>query len=663
MITKLLIANRGEIAVRIAATARRLGIATVAVFSEADRNAAHAAAADEAVAIGAAPAALSYLRAEALLEAARTTGADAVHPGYGFLSENPEFAEAVAAAGLAWVGPPASAIRAMGLKDAAKALMEEAGVPVVPGYHGAEQDAGFLADEAARIGYPVLIKARAGGGGKGMRLVETSDAFAEALARAQSEAAAAFGDGRVLVERFIANPRHIEVQVFGDAEGRVLHLYERDCSAQRRHQKVIEEAPAPGMTAPLRSAMTNAAVRAAEAVGYRGAGTVEFIVDGAAMAAGAADCFFFMEMNTRLQVEHPVTEAVTGVDLVAWQLLTAAGRPLGVAQSDIALTGHAVEARLYAEDPARDFMPQTGRIETLAFGEGPGVRIDAGVRAGDTVSPHYDPMIAKIIAHGPDRAAAFARLDRALAGTAVDGLVNNLDFLARLAALPDMRAGRLDTGIIAREGAALHGVIEPELADLALAAAALTGMLDAPGPLEGWRAWGPARSHLRLLIGETAHDIAIGRQGGALVAETALGALRFTLTPAVSGPPQYRVTIGETSETVSIHFAAEHMQVTLARPGRRLVLQREDPRARAAAAQAGGGAGDTVAAPLPGLVKEIAVAPGDAVDEGAVLAVMEAMKMEHTLRAPRDGVVASVPASAGEQVAEGALLIALEPEA
>ncbi|MEM9765032.1 MAG: biotin carboxylase N-terminal domain-containing protein, partial [Pseudomonadota bacterium] len=367
MITKLLIANRGEIACRIARTARRLGIATVAVHSAADAGAAHVAAADEAVAIGPAPAAESYLRADSLLEAARHTGADAVHAGYGFLSENPDFAEAVTAAGLAWVGPPPSAIRAMGLKDAAKRLMEEAGVPVVPGYHGEGQDPEMLAEEAARIGYPVLVKARAGGGGKGMRLVERAEDFAEALARARSEAASAFGDDRVLVEKFVANPRHVEVQVFGDSHGNTVHLYERDCSAQRRHQKVIEEAPAPGMTPGLRAAMTAAAVRAAEAVGYAGAGTVEFIVDGARLAEGADDCFFFMEMNTRLQVEHPVTECVTGLDLVEWQLRVAAGEPLPQVQDAIPLHGHAVEARLYAEDAARDFMPQTGRIEALSL--------------------------------------------------------------------------------------------------------------------------------------------------------------------------------------------------------------------------------------------------------------------------------------------------------
>ncbi|MEO1459927.1 MAG: biotin carboxylase N-terminal domain-containing protein, partial [Pseudomonadota bacterium] len=399
MIRKLLVANRGEIALRIARTARRMGIATVAVHSEADTAAPHVRHADEAVLIGPAAASESYLRGAHLLEAAAQTGADAIHPGYGFLSENPEFAEAVAAAGRIWVGPPASAIRAMGLKDAAKRLMEEAGVPVTPGYHGAEQDPAFLAERAAEIGFPVLVKASAGGGGKGMRRVDDPRDFEEALVRARSEAAASFGDDRVLVERFVLNPRHIEVQVFADRHGRIVHLYERDCSAQRRHQKVIEEAPAPGMTEALRSAMCEAAIRAAAAVHYEGAGTVEFIVDGLAMAQGRADCFFFMEMNTRLQVEHPVSEAVTGVDLVEWQLRVAAGEPLPRSQTEIALSGHAVEARIYAEDPARDFMPATGRLEALRLpADAPalGIRVDSGVAEGGTVTPHYDPMIAKL---------------------------------------------------------------------------------------------------------------------------------------------------------------------------------------------------------------------------------------------------------------------------
>ncbi|MEM8623438.1 MAG: biotin carboxylase N-terminal domain-containing protein, partial [Pseudomonadota bacterium] len=634
MVTKLLIANRGEIACRIARTARGLGIGTVAVYSAADDGALHVEAADEAVAVGPAAAAESYLVPERLLAAAERCGADAVHPGYGFLSENPEFAEAVMAAGLVWVGPPPAAIRAMGLKDAAKRLMEEAGVPVVPGYHGAEQSPSFLASEAERIGYPVLIKARAGGGGKGMRLVERPADFAEALERARSEAAAAFGDDRVLVEKFIANPRHIEVQVFGDAAGTVLHLYERDCSAQRRHQKVIEEAPAPGMTPQLRHAMTGAAIRAAEAVGYVGAGTVEFIVDGARMAEGAEDCFFFMEMNTRLQVEHPVTEAVTGLDLVALQLRVASGEALGLTQDRVELSGHAVEARLCAEDPAREFVPQTGWIRAFAQPSGPGIRVDAGVRAGDLVSPYYDPMIAKIVAHAPDRRAAFARLGEALAGTAVSGLTTNLDFLARLAALPDMTDGQIDTGIIARNGPALQAEALPTSEDLTLAAAAITGLLGPPAPLDGWRAWGTARSHIRLKAGETVHDIAIGREGHALVTETTLGNAKLHVARIGDGP-FWQVE----SDGVRRRFAVHHDgdEVTIAQANGRLVLRREDPRALVDEGSVGG---DQVIAPLPGLVKTLSVGPGDRVEEGQILAVIEAMKMEHSIRAPRDGLVA-----------------------
>ncbi|MEM6488562.1 MAG: biotin carboxylase N-terminal domain-containing protein [Pseudomonadota bacterium] len=673
MVTRLLIANRGEIAVRIARTARARGIATVAVYSDADRDALHVAACDTAVRLGPAPSADSYLRIDRLIAAARDTGADAVHPGYGFLAENAGFAEAVAAAGLAWIGPPADAIRAMGPKDAAKRLMAGAGVPVVPGYHGQDQDPAHLAAEAEAIGYPVLIKARAGGGGKGMRLVEGAAGFAEALERARSEARSSFGDDHVLVERFVANPRHIEVQVFADAHGRAIHLFERDCSAQRRHQKVLEEAPAPGIGPGFRTAMGQAAVRAALACGYRGAGTVEFIVDGAALAAhaaaeaegrdpGPAEGFYFMEMNTRLQVEHPVTEAVTGLDLVALQLDVAEGRALP-AQESIAMSGHAVEVRLYAEDPARGFLPQTGRLAALALPDPaahPGLRVDAGVRAGDTVSPHYDPMIAKIVAHAPTRTAAFQRLDAALADTHLAGIAANLGFLARLAAHPPMRDGTLDTGLIARAGAALTDEPAATAEDLALAAACLAGLAGAVHPLAGWRAWGPGTSRLQLVQDETVHDIALARAGvDGIAAETPLGPAALTL--ALLGGSAWRVEASGRVWRVHLHRHGD--TVTLATPGgRRLTLARRDPRAAAAAAAAGA-SGDTVAAPLPGLVQSVAVAAGDGVIAGQVLAVMEAMKMEHTLRAPRDGTVARVAAAAGDQVAEGTVLLALEPEA
>ncbi|MGV6849901.1 MAG: acetyl-CoA carboxylase biotin carboxylase subunit, partial [Marinibacterium sp.] len=486
MFEAILVANRGEIAVRIMATAQKMGIACVAVYSDADRDALHVAMADRAVPIGGAAPADSYLRGEAIIEAALATGAQAIHPGYGFLSENPDFAEAVTRAGLSFVGPSAEVMRAMALKDAAKATMAAAGVPVVPGYHGADQGAQALARAARDIGFPVLIKAVAGGGGKGMRRVDRAGDFAEALDSARAEARAAFGNEAVLVEKFVDTPRHIEVQVFGDGT-RALHLFERDCSLQRRHQKVIEEAPAPGMSDELRTAMGQAAVRAAEAIGYAGAGTVEFIAD--ASGGLRPDRFWFMEMNTRLQVEHPVTEAITGVDLVDWQLRVAAGERLPAQQADLAIRGHAVEARLYAEDAAAGFLPATGKLAHLVF---PGdVRTDSGVRAGDTISPHYDPMIAKIIAAGPDRETALARLERALRQTEVAGTVTNLDFLARLVGHREVREGRVDTGLIARHVADLTA---PQVADpavQALAALAALGLETGGGPLAGFTLWQP----------------------------------------------------------------------------------------------------------------------------------------------------------------------------
>ena len=654
MIRRLLIANRGEIAARIARTARAMGIETVAVHSDAESGAVHVRACDSAVRIGPAPVAESYLRGDAILEAARARGADAVHPGYGFLAENAEFAEAVEAAGLIWVGPPAGAIRAMGLKDSAKRLMEEAGVPVTPGYHGADQEAATLAARAGEIGYPVLIKAVAGGGGKGMRRVDRAEEFAEALARAQSEARSSFGDPRVLIERFIANPRHVEVQVFADCHGATVHLFERDCSAQRRHQKVIEEAPAPGMTPALRAAMTGAALRAAEAVGYVGAGTVEFILDASRMTP---DAFFFMEMNTRLQVEHPVTEAVTGIDLVEWQLRVAAGEALPRAQEEIALDGHAFEVRLYAEDPARDFFPQTGRIAALAL---PGAaRVDAGVAEGDSVTPHYDPMIAKIVTHGADRAAALTAMRAALAETHVGGLVTNLAFLERLVGEPDFATGRLDTGLIARRIGVLSDPAEPEAGDLALAAAALTGLLR-PDPLTGWRAWGEGRSHAVLTHGGEDHGVTLYPvppvDGDAVIhAVTKLGAAALRAAPL--GRARWQVRDGDRSTLMHLHRDAGGL--TLVREGARLAFALADPLARAEEA---GETGDSIAAPLPGILRSVAVAAGETVAAGDVLAVMEAMKMEHSLTAPRDGRVAEILAAPGDSVAEGTVLIALEPQ-
>ncbi|RDW13890.1 acetyl-CoA carboxylase biotin carboxylase subunit, partial [Paracoccus thiocyanatus] len=487
MFQKILIANRGEIACRVIDTARKLGVRTVAVYSDADRAARHVAMADQAVPIGGPAPRDSYLRGAAIIRAALDTGAQAIHPGYGFLSENPDFVDAVTAAGLVFIGPSADAIRKMGLKDAAKALMEQAGVPVVPGYHGENQDPAHLAQQAQAIGYPVLIKAVAGGGGKGMRLVERAQDFPAALQSATGEAATAFGNPAVLIEKYVRQPRHIEVQVFGDGQ-RAVHLFERDCSLQRRHQKVIEEAPAPGMTPQMRAAMGEAATRAAQAIGYAGAGTVEFIVD--AGQGLRPDGFWFMEMNTRLQVEHPVTEAITGIDLVEWQLRVASGEPLPARQEDLAITGHAFEARLYAEDVPAGFLPATGRLAHLRFPDQ--ARIETGVRAGDAISPWYDPMIAKVVTHGATRAIALRALESALADTEVAGSVTNLDFLIALTRHPGFRRGEVDTGLIARDLPALIAAAEPDPAALALAVLGLAG-LEGPQSRGGITLWQPLR--------------------------------------------------------------------------------------------------------------------------------------------------------------------------
>ncbi|RUZ43739.1 biotin carboxylase N-terminal domain-containing protein, partial [Mesorhizobium sp. M7A.F.Ca.US.003.02.1.1] len=488
MFAKILIANRGEIACRVIRTARKLGVRTVAIYSDADAKSLHVEMADEAVHIGASPVGESYLRGDKIIAAALATGAQAIHPGYGFLSENPDFVDQVTAAGLIFIGPSAASIRAMGLKDAAKRLMEKAGVPVVPGYHGEAQEIVLLASKAREIGYPVLIKARAGGGGKGMRRVEHPDEFSEALSSARREAKAAFGDDRVLVEKYVDKPRHIEVQVFGDNLGNVVHLYERDCSAQRRHQKVIEESPAPGMTPALRKAMTEAAVKAAKAINYSGAGTIEFIVD--ASQGLKADRFWFMEMNTRLQVEHPVTEMVTGTDLVEWQLRVASGEKLPKTQSEIALVGHAFEARIYAEDAAKGFLPATGTLHHLKFPDaapqGATMRIETGVRAGDAISPYYDPMIAKLVVHATDRQAALEALGAALSRTEVAGSTVNTAFLAALAADPDFAAGDVDTSLIARHQTALTEIAPPTGETIAAAAVAASGAGASPSPNDPW---------------------------------------------------------------------------------------------------------------------------------------------------------------------------------
>ena len=658
----LLVANRGEIACRVMRSARALGIRCIAVYSDADAGALHVREADEAHRIGPAPAAESYLRGEAILEVARKTGASAIHPGYGFLSENAAFAEACEAAGVVFVGPPAAAIRAMGSKSEAKAIMEQAGVPLVPGYHGAEQDPAFLAEKAAEIGYPVLIKASAGGGGKGMRAVQKPEDFAEALAGAKREASAAFGDERVLIERYLTQPRHIEVQVFADSHANAIHLHERDCSLQRRHQKVLEEAPAPGLSDAQRQAMGEAAVAAAKAIGYRGAGTVEFIAEG--------DDFFFMEMNTRLQVEHPVTEAITGQDLVAWQLAVAAGQPLALSLEEVPLRGHALEARLYAEDPARDFMPSSGRLSRLRYpDEAPGLRVDAGVAEGDAVTPHYDPMIAKVIAWGPDRGAALGRLRAGLDRLRLSGLTSNLDFLGRLLRHEDFIAGGVDTGFIARESERLmpgESPLPPK-ALAALAAAELNARRqeaaaravrsgDPHSPWftgEGWRLNAETESRLTFLNGERRECVAIrfGRRG--LELDWGEGWRPFDYMLLADG--DLRVSLD--GERYCAGVLSEGQGRHLFLDGSVLSLQLDDPLARAGEGEAGAG---SLAAPMPAKVTALLVGKGDGVTAGQTLVVLEAMKMEHSLRAPADGTVTAVHYGVGDLVEEGSDLLSLE---
>ncbi|MGM0585924.1 MAG: biotin carboxylase N-terminal domain-containing protein [Pseudomonadota bacterium] len=660
MFSKILIANRGEIAARVIRTARRMGVATVAVHSDADAGALHVAEADEVVRIGPAPVSESYLKGDAIIEAALATGAEGIHPGYGFLSENPDFAEAVAAAGLRFIGPPASAIRAMGLKDAAKALMHEAGVPVVPGYHGERQEPDFLAGAAEEIGYPVLIKARAGGGGKGMRRVDRPQDFADALDSARREAASAFGDDRVLIEKYVSRPRHIEVQVFADDHGNAVHLFERDCSLQRRHQKVIEEAPAPGMTGEIREEIGAAAVRAAKAIDYSGAGTIEFIAD--ASEGLRPDRIWFMEMNTRLQVEHPVTELVTGLDLVEWQLRVASGQPLPLAQSDLTLTGAAMEARLYAEDPARGFLPQTGTLHRLRLPEAR-ARIDSGVREGDVVSPHYDPMIAKIITHGADRAEALNRLRAALDATEVAGLTTNLPFLRRLTAHEGFAAGDMDTGLVDRDLDALAAAPEPPEAAPALAAIAALGLATpAPGAdpwssADGWRLWFPERR--KLTLGAPEGDVAVELLvHGPRHFEIVNGETTRRLTLAGAGDAlRYRLDEGPAHP---VRLALHDGRATVLIPGAAFAYALPDP---IAAAEAAAGPGDALTAPMPGLVKLVSAAPGDTVTEGQTLIVMEAMKMEHRLTAPRDGTVDELLCAEGDSVSEGAILLKLAEDA
>ncbi|HEY0112640.1 MAG TPA: acetyl/propionyl/methylcrotonyl-CoA carboxylase subunit alpha [Allosphingosinicella sp.] len=625
MITSLLIANRGEIVCRIIRTARRLGVRTIAIYSDADRNALHVREADEAVHIGPSPARESYLVGEKIIAAAKATGAEAIHPGYGFLSENAEFAEAVEAAGLVWVGPKAHSIRAMGLKDAAKSLMIAAGVPVTPGYLGEDQDPARLHAEADAIGYPVLIKAVAGGGGKGMRRVNASAEFQEMLASCKREAATSFGDDRVLIEKYILRPRHIEVQVFGDTHGNVVHLFERDCSLQRRHQKVIEEAPAPGMDEATRAAVCSAAVKAAQAVDYVGAGTIEFIAD--ASEGLRPDRVWFMEMNTRLQVEHPVTEEITGQDLVEWQLRVASGEPLPLRQEELSIRGWAMEARLYAEDPAHEFLPSTGRLDHFHLGRG--IRIDTGVEEGDRISPYYDPMIAKLIARGQTRDEAIDRLVEALEQVEVWPVRTNAGFLARAAADPDFRAADVDTAFISSRIDRLVPDSAPSEAVWNLAAtAALASDFGASEEGDPWAALQGFRLNAPRDLG-----VALSHAGETRRIEG-------------GGDPPLEGIATASGHSILVFSHGQAFAFTL--PG-------------AGGGAAGGAASDgTLLSPMPGRVLSVEVRQGDRVSKGQKLLTLEAMKMEHSLVAPFDGVVAELEAQQGAQVTEGTRLVRVE---
>jgi 3-methylcrotonyl-CoA carboxylase alpha subunit len=675
MFTKILIANRGEIACRVAATARRLGIRTVAVYSEADAGAKHVAVCDEAVLIGPAAAKDSYLRGEKIIEVAKASDAQAIHPGYGFLSENAEFAEACQAAGLVFIGPPGSSMRAMGSKSAAKQLMEQAQVPLVPGYHGDDQDPELLQSEANRIGYPVLLKASAGGGGKGMRVVERSEDFQAALASCKREAISSFGDDKVLVEKYLTRPRHIEIQVFADQHGNCVYLHERDCSVQRRHQKVLEEAPAPGMTVERRAAMGDAAVAAARAVGYVGAGTVEFI-------ANQDGSFYFMEMNTRLQVEHPVTEMITGTDLVEWQLRVAAGQPLPLQQHQLAIKGHAIEARVYAENPEKGFLPSIGTLRYMdvpshvAFELGgtpsvpAGVRIDSGVRQGDAISPFYDPMIAKLIVWGADRTQALSRMAQALSEFHIVGLATNIAFLKRLVEGSAFASADLDTGLIERNNAVLFPAAGPApTGALALAAVAL---VDAERALSvsnnpadpwtnthGWRMNGTYRRQLSLgdeyaaTLDAKAYRIGLAYHPHGWVLE--LDGVAHPLALVARQDGEYAIRLDGTALHGTVRRDGELLHVFTG--GAHYALSYADPMLHSGEVESAGG---RLTAPMPGKVVAVIAKDGQQVKKGEALVIMEAMKMEHTISAPSDGLVEEVLYQVGDQVADGAPLLAFK---
>jgi 3-methylcrotonyl-CoA carboxylase alpha subunit len=659
MFKKILIANRGEIACRVAATAKRMAIKTVAVYSDADANAKHVGVCDEAIHIGGSAPKDSYLRWERIIEAAKATGAQAIHPGYGFLSENEEFAQACASAGLVFIGPPASAIKAMGLKAESKQLMEKAGVPLVPGYHGSDQDPVLLKHEADRIGYPVLIKASAGGGGKGMRAVDKAEDFDAALASCQREAINSFGDDAVLIEKYVQRPRHIEIQVFGDTHGNYVYLFERDCSVQRRHQKVLEEAPAPGMTPEMRAQMGLAAVAAARAVHYVGAGTVEFIVE---QRADGSMNFFFMEMNTRLQVEHPVTEAITGLDLVEWQLRVASGEKLPLAQEQLRINGHAIEARICAENPDNNFLPTTGTLHVYdkpvctAFERGL-VRIDDGVREGDTISPFYDSMVAKLIVHGQTREEALARLDEALAQTRIVGLSTNVQFLRYVVRSPSFAQANLDTALIPREEAVLFKQ-EPVGLPMAAAAAIAQTLLsekategaDPFSRRDGWQTHGVTQRPFEFDF----H----GEHSKAALTYLHDGALQLKVGD-VSGP----LVFARSAQGIDIQFAGQRLTAAVYTQGEvdyvftargATQITAIDLLAHAGESHTEGG---RLTAPMPGKILSFSVKVGDSVQKGQPLAVMEAMKMEHTIAAPADGVVQELLYAPGDQVTEGSELL------
>lgn len=675
MFKKILIANRGEIACRVAATARRMGIKTVAVYSEADANAKHVAVCDEAVLLGPAAVSESYLRGDKIIAMAKATGAEAIHPGYGFLSENAEFADACAEAGLVFIGPPASAMRAMGSKSAAKQLMEKANVPLVPGYHGDQQDEDFLQGQADKIGYPVLLKASAGGGGKGMRVVENSAEFKAALASCKREAISSFGDDKVLAEKYLQRPRHIEIQVFADTKGNCIYLFERDCSVQRRHQKVLEEAPAPNMPAERRAAMGEAAVAAARAVGYVGAGTVEFI-------ANQDGSFYFMEMNTRLQVEHPVTEMITGTDLVEWQIRVAAGEALPKKQNELSINGHAIEARIYAENPEKGFLPSIGTLRHMATPEAvtfelggvPGfpaaVRIDSGVRAGDAISPFYDPMIAKLIVWGADRKQALARMAQALAQYQIVGLATNVAFLKRLVEGEPFASADLDTGLIARHHDALFPAAQPApQAALALAAVSLieaekdasaaqsrNNSADPWGQALGWRM---NRPYVRQLSFSDEYGATLAEKGYTVQITYRAHDWLFNGVSALSLMSQhgndFSIKLGEQAVHGTVRRDGDVFHVFT--NGSHYQLNYNDPMAHAGETESEGG---RLTAPMPGKVVAVLASKGQEVKKGDALVIMEAMKMEHTIAAPHDGLVEEVLYSVGDQVADGAPLLAFK---